>query len=103
VTLGELLEAAADDLANVSTSPSLGGGVTWARGSEVFAALDGEGASADFRLDPAVAAAAARTPDTAASSRGPGWVSFRPATLDAHGEDRASAWFESAYRHAAGR
>jgi len=51
-------------------------------------------------LDPIVAAAAARTPDTVASGRGPGWVLFTPARLDRFALDRAEAWLRSAHRQA---
>jgi hypothetical protein len=68
--------------------------------------LDGErfgtvsGGAVELRLRPAVAGAALRTPDTAASTRGPGWVRFEPPILDAFARDRASAWLESAWRFA---
>jgi len=100
--LPELLTAAAAALSEVTSSPTRDGEVTWATGGDVFAVLGSDGASAEFALDRAVAAAAVRTPDTAPSPRGPGWVLFRPETLDSHGKDRASAWFASACRHAAG-
>jgi hypothetical protein len=54
----------------------------------------------ELRLDPAIAAAATRTPDTAPSPRGNEWVRFNPRGLDAHAEDRLRAWFELAYRRA---
>jgi hypothetical protein len=56
--------------------------------------------AAEFRLDPPVAAAALRTPDTGPSRRGEGWVRFRPDVLDHHALDRAEAWFGSAWRRA---
>ena len=102
MTLRALLEAAAADPDDVIASPTADGGIAWSRGDDVFATLDGDGASAEFRLDPAIASAAVRTPDTGPSPRGQGWVRFQPATLDAHGADRASAWFASAYRRASG-
>jgi hypothetical protein len=64
--------------------------------------LGADGAAA-FALDPAVAAAAARTPDTTPSGLGAGWIRFAPTTLDDHAADRAVAWFVSAHRHAAPR
>jgi hypothetical protein len=73
------------------------GGVEWTRGGRPFAYVAANG-GAEFLLDERVAAAAIRTPDTIASSRGTGWVRFSPAELDAHGIDRAAAWFQSAYR-----
>jgi hypothetical protein len=68
--------------------------------------LDGErfgtlsGGVVELRLRSAVAGAALRTPDTAASPRGPGWVRFAPPILDAFARDRAAAWLESAWRFA---
>ncbi|MGZ8438532.1 MAG: hypothetical protein ACXW4H_04730 [Candidatus Limnocylindrales bacterium] len=98
MTLGELLAAVAGDLDDVSAAPTPDGGVTWSRGMDVFAALGADGSSAEFRLDPAIAEAARRTPDTGSSQRGMGWVRFQPAALDGHAVDRATAWFISAGR-----
>jgi hypothetical protein len=56
----------------------------------------------ELRLEPAIAAAAARTPDAAPSPRGPEWVRFNPHELDGHAADRLTAWFDLAYRRAAG-
>ena len=56
----------------------------------------------ELRLEPAIAAAAARTPDAAPSPRGPEWVRFNPRELDGHATDRLTAWFDLAYRRAAG-
>jgi hypothetical protein len=53
---------------------------------------------AEFQLGPDVAPAATGTPDTQPSSRGPGWVLFRPRTLDRFALDRAAAWFGLAAR-----
>ena len=72
-------------------------GTEWTRSGRPFAFVSSDG-DAEFLLDERVAAAATRTPDTTASSRGAGWVRFSPAALDAHGIDRAAAWFQSAYR-----
>lgn len=98
MTLRELLATVAADLDDVTPAPTPDDGVTWSRGAEVFAALGSDGGSAEFLLDPAIAGAAVRTPDTAPSPRGSGWVRFRPTTLDAHAVDRATAWFISAHR-----
>jgi hypothetical protein len=100
VTLLELLTAAGDELAGVSVSVDAQGGLVWDRAGRPFAASSVDGASAAFRLDPAVAAAALRTPDTSSSRRGPDWVSFNPGVLDDHALDRAEAWFGSAWRRA---
>jgi hypothetical protein len=54
-------------------------------------------------LDPIVAAAAARTPDTRPSERGPGWVRFEPRAAHPFALDRAEAWLRSAHRLASGR
>jgi len=76
-----------------------GGSTTWSRGDIPFAVLGPR--SVELRLDPAVAAAALRTPDTATSPRGPEWVRFVPPTLEGHDLDRLEAWFGLAYRRAA--
>jgi hypothetical protein len=97
-----LFESAAAELDGAMAVTAPDGEVAWSRGTDLFAILRTDGEAAEFRLDAAVAAAATRTPDTVLSRRGPGWVLFRPPTLDAHGADRATAWFVSAYRRAAG-
>ena len=53
-------------------------------------------------LDPAIAKAALRTPDTRPSPRGDGWIAFTPATTDRFALDRAEAWVRLAYRRASG-
>ncbi len=98
MTLRELLATVVADLGDASAVPTPDGGVVWTRGGDAFAALAADGSRAEFRLDPAIAAAAVRTPDAGLSERGQGWVRFRPATLDGHAVDRATAWFISAYR-----
>ena len=72
--------------------------MTWSRGDAPFAALGPNGI--EIRLDPPIAAAATRTPDTAPSSRGPDWIRFNPRSLDAHAMDRLRAWLELGYRRA---
>lgn len=94
-----LVEAAAE-LSDVEANTTPGGGVVWSTADRPFAVLTGDGA-VEFGLDPAVAAAARRTPDATPSGRGAGWVRFGPAMLDDHGRDRARAWFESAHRRSA--
>lgn len=98
MTLATLLTDAAADLAPLEAALSPDGAVTWSRGGRAFAAVAADGALAEFALDPAVAAAAVRTPDASASERGPGWVTFAPVELDDHAADRAVAWFASAHR-----
>lgn len=97
--LAAVLESAAAELEDVE----VGGGTDvreWAIGGIVFAAAGPDGA--EFRLAPPVASAALRTPDTLPSRRGPDWVLFRPASLDGHAIDRATAWLASAWRRADG-
>jgi hypothetical protein len=98
VNLGDLLSDAAEGLSDVLRIAEPDGSVAWSRGGEVFAALSPDGSAAEFFLDPAVADAALRTPDTSPSGRGRGWVILRPTVLDDHGADRAAAWFASAHR-----
>ena len=98
LTLADVLEAAAEDLGDV-TIAATPDGRSWAVGPAVFAALVND--VAEFRLDPKVAAAALRTPDTAPSAQGADWIVFGPPLLDDHAVDRAEAWFLSAHRRAA--
>lgn len=98
-TLRSTLSAAADD-AGVAPVTAPDGAVEWAIDGRPFATLDADGSRAAFRLDPVLATAARRTPDTGASSRGPEWVEFWPGTLDGHAVDRATAWFAAAARRA---
>ena len=98
MNLRDALDEALGDLDDVEGAES-GGGVEWRRGGRPFAALAGD--AAEFRLDPLVAKAALRTPDTAASKRGADWVRFSPAVVDGHAVDRAQAWLASAWRRAA--
>jgi hypothetical protein len=100
LTLEDVLVAAALDLEGLATGRD-GGTTTWSMAGSTFATLTG--ARAEFRLDPLVARAALRTPDTAPSTRGPEWVAFAPDVLDDGAVDRAEAWFLSAFRRAAPR
>jgi hypothetical protein len=99
VSLGETIDAAAAELEGIERRDA--GGVTelLARG-RVFTVFAPD--VAEFALDPVVAEAALRTPDTAASPRGEGWVAFRPPELDRMALDRATAWLASAWRRAGG-
>jgi hypothetical protein len=76
------------------------GVMTWSIKGHAFAALGPFGI--EIRLDKAIAGAAARTPDTAPSPRGPEWIRFNPHEMDGHAADRLRAWLELAYRRAAG-
>ncbi|MDO8485072.1 MAG: hypothetical protein Q7S35_09025 [Candidatus Limnocylindrales bacterium] len=97
MSLRELLSDAAAGLPDVEAGTRPGGEVTWSHAGRPFAVLSGDGKAAEFELDAAVAAAAARTPDVVPSGRGPGWVLFRPAALDDHAADRVAAWLASAH------
>lgn len=100
MTLRAVLEAAAAGIPDALMTVDGNGATTWAINELVFATLDGTGRTASFRLDPLLAGAARRTPDTTDSFLGPDWVEFRPAVLDGHAVDRATAWFEAAARRA---
>jgi hypothetical protein len=65
-------------------------------GSRIVATLDGP--VAEFRLDPAVATAALRTPGTRLSASAPDRIAFQPVELDLYALDRAVAWLRSAVR-----
>jgi hypothetical protein len=98
--LSELLREAAASLDEVDEQPASADGLEWSIGGRVFATVTN--GRAEFRLDPMVAAAAMRTPDTSASARGADWVAFAPSVLDQHAVDRATAWLTSAWRRADG-
>lgn len=101
MNLGELFrELMKDAQPRAGSSVGPDGSTEWDRDGVVFAVIDAGGVAASFRLDPEFAEAARRTPDVAASPRGEAWVTFRPAALDEHAEDRALAWFEAAHRRA---
>ena len=100
-TLAAVLDDAATDLEDAERSAAGNGdAVEWSIGGISFAAVSG--GRAEFRLDPMVASAALRTPDTSPSTRGRDWVAFSPAELDQHAIDRATAWLASAWRRADG-
>lgn len=100
MTLADVLDLAAaalEPLERVATPT----GVEWRRAGRAFAAL--AVGRAEFRLPPAVGAAALGTPDTTRSERGADWVAFEPRELERMAVDRASAWLASAWRHAGER
>jgi hypothetical protein len=99
LSLSSLVAGVTDGLTGAERAEAKGE-VTWARSGRLFAALAGD--VLEVRLQEPVVRAALRTPDTSASARGEGWVMFAPATLDRYAADRARAWIESAWRHAAG-
>jgi hypothetical protein len=96
-SLGQLADSLANEAGEVQAESS-GTGRQYSRAGALFA-VAGDG-WLELRLQPEVAEAAARTPDTSLSPRGAGWIRFAPAELDGHAVDRAQAWFLSAWRHA---
>jgi hypothetical protein len=98
LNLEEILVDAVGQLDDVETTLSPEGATTWSRLGRPFAVVAADARSVEFGLDPAIAAAAARTPDVEPSRRGSGWVAFAPAELDDHAADRAVAWLASAHR-----
>jgi hypothetical protein len=96
--LAELVLEVVDQLAGVDRIDD-DDGALWRRAGRPFAAL--AGGALEVRLQAPVAHAALRTPDTAPSKRGEGWVRFAPPSLDRFAADRVAAWLESAWRHAA--
>jgi len=98
MTLAAALDDASAEIDGLSRRTTASG-VEWLAGPTLFAALSGS--TAEFRLDPVVAAAALGTADTAASARGADWVAFTPTEIDRFALDRAIAWFASAARRAA--
>lgn len=97
-SLAGRVEAVTEELEGVARRRD-GEGITWLAGGRPFAVLSGE--RLEVMLDPAVARAALATPDTVASARGAGWISFTPAVTDRFALDRAEAWVRSAHRRAA--
>lgn len=101
MTLVEFLrDAAASTGVGLTDLPD--GGTAFVVGETTVAVVSADGSVAEFRLDPAVASAATRTPDASSSERGPDWVRFAPAALDQHAVDRAVAWLGSAARRVRG-
>jgi putative cofactor-binding repeat protein len=95
--LPEVLAALAEMLGGLDERETPGG-AEYLRAGAAFAAVAGN--VVDVRLDGPIAAAAQRTPDVGPSPRGAGWIRFRPATLDRFALDRATAWFEAAWKRA---
>jgi hypothetical protein len=96
--LRDHVEAVAAEAAPGADRAETGSTIAWSIGGRGFAALTND--AIELRLDPPIAAAAVRTPDTGPSPRGPEWVRFAPVDLDDHAVDRLEAWFGLAYRRA---
>ena len=99
-SLDERVGAVIAELGGVDVR-SDGASVSFAAGGAVFAVLSGD--LLEVALDATVLKAALKTPDTAASVRGPGWIAFSPQAVDRFALDRAEAWVRFAHRRAAGR
>jgi hypothetical protein len=98
--LAALVDELAADAGDV-TPTDTPAGREYARGGTTFAVL--AGAAVELRLEPDIAEAARRTPDTGTSARGEDWVRFAPPGWDKHAEDRLEAWFRVAWRSAGRR
>jgi hypothetical protein len=93
----ELADVVAAAATESGLEPSLDGeAVAYRVAGTVVVRVAGE--TAEFRLRPDVAAAAARTPQAAPSPRGPDWVAFSPTTFDRFARDRIASWFDFAVR-----
>jgi hypothetical protein len=89
----------AGDLGEV-TSVREGGLVVYQRSAAVFARVSA--GALEIRLPDDIADAAERTPDTVSLPGRPGWIRFTPRGSERHVIDRATAWFQTAWRHAGG-
>ncbi len=98
-TLDERVELVLEELGGVTRRRD-GEVVLLACRARVFAALGPD--FLEVALDPPVAAAALRTPDTRPSPRGAGWIAFAPGHADRFALDRAEAWVRLGHRRAAG-
>jgi hypothetical protein len=98
-SLDERIEAVLEELTGVTRRRD-GEVVLLAARERVFAVLGPD--FLEVALDPPVAAAALRTPDTRPSPRGAGWIAFTPPTTDRFALDRAEAWLRLGHRRAAG-
>ena len=99
-SLDERVSAVIDVLGGVERRPD-GSTVAFVAGGAVFAVLAED--LLEVALDATVLKAALKTPDTAASVRGPGWIAFAPQAVDRFALDRAEAWVRFAHRRATGR
>jgi len=97
-SLEEALLDAASEMAGL-TVRMVGDRYEFVVAGRIVATLDGS--VAEFRLDPAVAAAALRTPGTRRSDDAPDRIAFEPVELDLYALDRSVAWLRSAARFAA--
>ena len=96
--LAGLCAELAAELEEVTSTPEAGI-TSYARGSAEFARV--AASELDVRLPVDIAEAALRTPDTVLDPDDRGWLRFTPADDERHVTDRATAWFRTAWRHAA--
>ncbi len=87
----------ATELGEVSATGD-GGVVAYQRGGVVFARVSAD--ALEVRLPGDIAEAAVGTTDTAMVPGETGWIRFAPKGRERHVIDRASAWFQTAWRHA---
>jgi hypothetical protein len=99
-SLDERVGAVIDELGGVERGHD-GDATTFVVEGAVFATLADD--TLEAGLDATVLKAALRTPDTAASPRGAGWIAFAPSSVDRYALDRAEAWLRFAHRRATGR
>ena len=92
-----LLAELAAELDEVTSSGD-GGVVTYQVAGVVFSRVSAD--ALEVRLPADIAEAALRTPDTTALAGAPGWLRFAPRGRERHVTDRATAWFQMAWRHA---
>ena len=90
------------DLAAESDDVSSSGdeGMVYRRGSVLFARVSAD--ALEVRLPADIADAALRTPDTSAMPGRRRLVALQPVGRERHVVDRATAWFQMAWRHAGG-
>jgi hypothetical protein len=88
----------ADELDEVVVSAD-GADVAYTRGGAVFARASDQ--MLQVRLPVDIAEAALRTPDTSLDPDDRGWLRFSPGADAQHVADRTTAWFQTAWRHAA--
>jgi hypothetical protein len=98
-SLDERIGAVVDELDDVTRTRE-GEVERLAVGNRVFAVVGAD--LLEVALDPPIATAALKTPDTRPSPRGAGWIAFTPATTDRFALDRAEAWVRLAHRRAGG-
>jgi hypothetical protein len=98
-TPAQAIERLAGELEGVLRRTS-GPSLEFVRGATVFAVQTGS--KVEFRLRAEVAAAGLKTAATSKSARGADWIVLDTSAGDVFTVDRTAAWFETAWRFAAG-